>query len=163
MNWINDSKFSLTFINRLQTRFTILLCEISGAISPVCSKVIKIFFAHLMNEFNLCFTCSWVIKMVLMRIPENSSFRQQCHLSTLTKTYLCIFLFRPQEIKFWWRVSEATAATISDRLSYSPIILRRSEKLNAGTSTERSCKWFKNSWAFKGKLLFPYQAGFLNV
>ena len=38
VNWINDSKFSLTFINRLQTRFTLILCQITREMSSVCSK-----------------------------------------------------------------------------------------------------------------------------
>ena len=132
VNWINDSKFSLTFINRLQTRFTILLCEITRDLSSsVCSKASGSLLWVLQKSpriiylISLC-ACSWVIKMVWMRILRISNLLRHHHPFLLTKTNPCIFLSRSQETKFWWRISKTTAATISVRLSCFLIILWKS-------------------------------------
>ena len=64
VNWINDSKFSLTFINRLQTRFTIILCEITGEMSSVCSKASGSLLLVLQNSSRIIYLISLYMQAV---------------------------------------------------------------------------------------------------
>ena len=64
VNWINDSKFSLTFINRLQTRFTIILCEITGELSSVCSKASGSLLLVLQNSSRIIYLISLYMQAV---------------------------------------------------------------------------------------------------
>ena len=92
VNWLNSSDFYLTFLNRYQTRNTLLLCS---AISLQCKKVRN----PLLNAIlKLSYPIdSWLIKTVTMKI-FGVSISHSCRLPHLP---LPIFLFPFLQIRFW--------------------------------------------------------------